>query len=83
MVQIVPVLQGGGDWRKLCHCADVPFGRAFYSAAFLFVAVVCLILLFLFNPRNIIRQDDKLREAAGLPLDRKLAAKFDEEKKRQ
>lgn len=59
---------------------------ASYSAAFLFVAVmavVCLILLFLFNPRNIIRQDDKLREAAGLPLDGKLAAKFDEEKKRQ
>ncbi len=57
-----------------------------YSMAFLFVAimaVVCLILLFLFNPRNIIKQDDKLREQAGLPLDGLLAAKFDEEKKKK
>jgi len=54
-----------------------------YSAAFLFVAimaVVCIVLLILFNPRNIIKQDDKLREKAGLPLDGLLAAKFDEEK---
>lgn len=60
--------------------------EASYSIAFLFVAimaVVCLILLFIFNPKNIIKQDDKLREAAGLPLDGLLAKKFEDEKKKK
>ena len=43
-----------------------------YKGAFIFVAimaVVCIVLNRLFHPRGIIAYDNKLREAAGLPLD--------------
>jgi len=43
-----------------------------YKAAFVFVAilaVVCIVCNRLFDPRGIIAYDNKLREAAGLPLD--------------
>ena len=46
-----------------------------YRAAFAFVgimAIVCIICNRLFNPRGIIKYDNKLREAAGLPLDDEL-----------
>ena len=46
-----------------------------YKAAFAFVgimAIVCIICNRLFNPRGIIKYDNKLREAAGLPLDDEL-----------
>ena len=43
-----------------------------YVAAFAFVgamAVICIICICLFNPRGVIAYDNKLREAAGLPID--------------
>jgi hypothetical protein len=46
-----------------------------YKYAFGFVAilaVICIICNRLFNPRGIIAYDNKLREAAGLPIDDEL-----------
>ena len=46
-----------------------------YKAAFVFVAilaVICIVCNRLFNPRGIIAYDNKLREAAGLPIDDEL-----------
>lgn len=54
-----------------------------YTAAFLFVAimaVICIICNRLFDPRGIIAYDNKLRQAAGLPIDDVLEQRLDREK---
>nr|MCR5648767.1 hypothetical protein [Oscillospiraceae bacterium] len=55
--------------------ASIAANMGGYKAAFGFVgimAIVCIICNRLFNPRGIIKYDNKLREAAGLPLDDEL-----------
>jgi MFS family permease len=57
--------------------------RFTYNGAFFFVAimaVVCLISISLFNPRGIIKYDNKLRAAAGLPIDDVLEQRMLKEK---
>jgi OFA family oxalate/formate antiporter-like MFS transporter len=57
--------------------------RFTYNGAFLFVAimaVVCIVSICLFNPRGIIKYDNKLREAAGLPIDDVLEQRLIQEK---
>jgi hypothetical protein len=44
------------------------------------MAVVCLISISLFNPRGIIKYDNKLRAAAGLPIDDVLEQRMLKEK---
>lgn len=55
-----------------------------YNAAFLFVAimaVICIVCNRLFNPRGIIAYDNKLRAAAGLPIDDELEQRLKREHK--
>jgi hypothetical protein len=57
--------------------------RFTYNGAFLFVAVmavVSIVSILLFNPRGIIKYDNKLREAAGLPIDDVLEQRLEREK---
>jgi OFA family oxalate/formate antiporter-like MFS transporter len=57
--------------------------RFTYNAAFMFIAimaVICIISLALFNPRRLIKYDNKLREAAGLPVDDILEQRLTREK---
>ncbi len=54
-----------------------------YTSAFLFVAimaVICIVCNRLFNPRGIIAYDNKLRQAAGLPIDDVLEQRLQREK---
>ena len=55
-----------------------------YNGAFLFVAIMAVISILcciLFNPRGIARYDNKLRAAAGLPVDDVLEQRLIREKK--
>jgi hypothetical protein len=54
-----------------------------YTGAFLFVAimaVICIVCNRLFNPLGIAKYDNKLREAAGLPVDDLLVDRYNKEK---
>lgn len=54
-----------------------------YSGAFLFVAIMAVVAIVcnrLFNPRGIIAYDNRLRTAAGLPIDDVLEQRLEKEK---
>jgi len=60
--------------------------RFTYNGAFLFIgimAVISLISLALFNPRRLAKYDNKLREAAGLPVDDVLEQRLLQEKRKK
>ncbi len=57
--------------------------RFTYNGAFLFVALMAVISIasvLLFDPKGIIKYDNKLREAAGLPIDDVLEQRLNREK---
>jgi len=92
MVHFYSLLGSGAPPLGTVVGAAFPFiiasiaARFTYNGAFLFIgimAVISLISLALFNPRRLAKYDNKLREAAGLPVDDVLEQRLLQEKRKK